>query len=132
MVQVFVYGTLKPGYANYDDYCGDRIRSAQKAQVRGKLFDLPLGYPALTVGEQWIAGYLLCFADDGCLMRLDKLEDYCPDRPVAENEYQRERIDVFDLQQRSLGVAWVYRMTPAKVQQLGGKWVASGEWFGSL
>ncbi len=49
-VLVFVYGTLKRGERNHDAYCG-RAVSVEKATVRGRLYGLPAGYPALVVPE---------------------------------------------------------------------------------
>jgi gamma-glutamylcyclotransferase (GGCT)/AIG2-like uncharacterized protein YtfP len=127
---VFVYGTLKPGKANYDRYCGDRVSQSCSAQVRGKLFELSLGYPGMTFGETWVLGYLLDFANESILEALDTLEDYHPQRSETQNEYQRREVEVFDRAGRSLGLAWAYFMTHQKVQQYNGRWLASGEWSG--
>jgi gamma-glutamylcyclotransferase (GGCT)/AIG2-like uncharacterized protein YtfP len=129
-MKVFVYGTLKPGQANYARYCGDRILHSVPAQVRGQIFRLSLGYPGMTSGDTWVQGYLLHFADASALADLDHLEDYQPQRPEAHNEYQRREVEVFEQEGRSLGLAWVYFMTLQKVQQYDGKWIASGEWSG--
>jgi gamma-glutamylcyclotransferase (GGCT)/AIG2-like uncharacterized protein YtfP len=45
---MFFYGTLKRGHANHDLYCRGYLR-AEEATVRGRLYDLPSGYPALVV-----------------------------------------------------------------------------------
>jgi gamma-glutamylcyclotransferase (GGCT)/AIG2-like uncharacterized protein YtfP len=127
-VRVFVYGTLKPGKANYERYCGDRVLQSIPAQVKGQLFELSLGYPAMTSGETWVQGYLLNFASESALEALDSLEDYQPHRPEPQNEYQRTEIEVFDKEGRSLGFAWTYFMTLQKVQQYHGTWLACGEW----
>jgi gamma-glutamylcyclotransferase (GGCT)/AIG2-like uncharacterized protein YtfP len=129
MLRVFVYGTLKPGQVNFERYCGgDRILHARSAQVRGKLFDLSLGYPAMTLGKTWVKGYLLTLADADILAALDGLEDYDPHRPETQNEYQRRETEVFEMEGRSLGLAWAYFMTLQKVQQYDGRWIANGEW----
>ncbi|NJN23760.1 MAG: gamma-glutamylcyclotransferase, partial [Acaryochloridaceae cyanobacterium RL_2_7] len=46
-LKVFVYGTLKPGYDNHNRYCRDRLLEIQPAQVKGSLFQLPVGYPGM-------------------------------------------------------------------------------------
>jgi gamma-glutamylcyclotransferase (GGCT)/AIG2-like uncharacterized protein YtfP len=131
MLRVFVYGTLKPGQVNYERYCGDRILKSLPAQVWGQLFELSLGYPGMTFGETWVQGYLLQFTDASALAALDRLEDYQPHRPETQNEYQRREVEVFDGEGRSLGVAWTYFMTPQKVRQYDGRWIATGEWKGA-
>ena len=48
---MFFYGTLKRGHANHDLYCRGYLRG-EEATVRGRLYDLPSGYPALVVPEE--------------------------------------------------------------------------------
>jgi gamma-glutamylcyclotransferase (GGCT)/AIG2-like uncharacterized protein YtfP len=128
MLKVFVYGTLKPGYANYQAYCRDCTVAEQPAMVRGTLFDLPVGYPALISGKDWVKGHLLSFADDAVLVGLDELEDYQGDRPIYENLYQREWVEVFNDDGRSQGWAWAYFMSLEKVEKYGGVKVSTGVW----
>jgi gamma-glutamylcyclotransferase (GGCT)/AIG2-like uncharacterized protein YtfP len=136
MLRVFVYGTLKPGQVNFERYCGgDRtLTSPLPAQVRGKLFALSLGYPAMTLGESWVKGYLLALADESILAALDGLEDYQPHRAEAQNEYQRNEVEVFEAEGkgRSLGLAWTYLMMLPKVEQYDGKLISSGEWLDEI
>jgi gamma-glutamylcyclotransferase (GGCT)/AIG2-like uncharacterized protein YtfP len=128
MLRIFVYGTLKPGQSNYVRYCGDRVLHSQEAQVQGKLFDLPLGYPAMTPGEDWVKGYLLCFQKPTILQELDELEDYSCDRDPIENEYERFWVKVFDMQFSALDSAWAYFMKPEKISDFGGVWLPQGHW----
>ncbi len=72
-VQVFVYGTLKPGERNYQRYCAGKVVEAQRAFTLGRLFALPMGYPAMTTGADIVHGYLLTFADLAILDALDEL-----------------------------------------------------------
>jgi gamma-glutamylcyclotransferase (GGCT)/AIG2-like uncharacterized protein YtfP len=48
---VFFYGTLKRGHRNHDEFCHGYL-SVEEATVRGRLYDLPAGYPALAVPEE--------------------------------------------------------------------------------
>jgi gamma-glutamylcyclotransferase (GGCT)/AIG2-like uncharacterized protein YtfP len=50
---MFFYGTLKRGQDNHDLYCSGATR-VEEATVRGELYDLPFGYPALVVPEESI------------------------------------------------------------------------------
>ncbi|MBW4564084.1 MAG: gamma-glutamylcyclotransferase [Mojavia pulchra JT2-VF2] len=129
-VRVFVYGTLKPGEVNYKRYCADKVVNAKRAIARGQLFALPMGYPAMTLEESKVYGYLLSFAESKILSQLDDLEDYQPTRQIRENLYNRQQIEIFDLQGLSLGWAWVYLMTPDQVRRLGGKPQPDGWWTG--
>ena len=127
-LNVFVYGTLKPGEANYQRYCAGKVVEEQSAIAFGQLYDLPLGYPAMTHGESPVQGFLLTFADPSVLTALDELEDYNPNRLPQENEYERQQIEIYNLSAQSLGRAWVYLMTPDRVQRLGGVLLRSGWW----
>ncbi len=52
---MFFYGTLKRGHANHDPFCRGAL-FVREATVRGQLYDLPFGYPALVVpGEDVVA-----------------------------------------------------------------------------
>jgi gamma-glutamylcyclotransferase (GGCT)/AIG2-like uncharacterized protein YtfP len=128
-VNIFVYGTLKPGEANFDRYC-QNVLEIQAALAHGTLYDLPLGYPAMTPGNSPVYGFLLSFAHPQILLELDELEDYCPDRPMEENEYYRQRIQTFSLSHQSLGDAWAYLMEPEKAKRLGGVLLSKGQWKG--
>jgi gamma-glutamylcyclotransferase (GGCT)/AIG2-like uncharacterized protein YtfP len=48
---LFFYGTLKRGQINHARFCRG-FASAEEATVRGRLYDLPFGFPALVVPEE--------------------------------------------------------------------------------
>jgi gamma-glutamylcyclotransferase (GGCT)/AIG2-like uncharacterized protein YtfP len=48
---LFFYGTLKRGHANHERFCGGYLR-IEEATARGRLYELPYGYPALVVPEE--------------------------------------------------------------------------------
>jgi gamma-glutamylcyclotransferase (GGCT)/AIG2-like uncharacterized protein YtfP len=138
---VFVYGTLKPGERYHDRYCGDLLETARLATVRGNLYHLPhCRYPAMTPGDGWVRGYLLSFRDERALCQIDQLEGYHPNRPAADNEYQRQVVEVFDLVPasdnknpserwgRSLGRGWTYFMTLERVRASDGQFLPEGWW----
>ncbi|WP_016949585.1 gamma-glutamylcyclotransferase [Anabaena sp. PCC 7108] len=126
-LRVFVYGTLKPGEANYH-LCKNYVLKAKKAIAYGQLFTLPMGYPAMTQGESKVSGYLLSFTDSTLLTVLDDLEDYQPTRKTSDNLYNRQSIEIFEPTGLYLGLAWVYLMTPEKINQVGGIQQLDGRW----
>lgn len=128
-LRFFVYGTLKPGEVNYKRYCAGNIASFQRAIAQGQLFALPMGYPAMTPGNQPVRGFLLTFRDKTILSTLDQLEGYhAGDRPDSANLYNRLKIEVFQDAGLSLGLAWAYLMTPQQVQQFEGQLLPDGYW----
>lgn len=127
-LRFFVYGTLKPGYVNYQRYCAGKVIDQQPAIALGHLYALPVGYPAMTSGNTWIKGWLLSFTDPTVLQILDKLEGYNPQQPEQQNHYQRQQTPVFAIDQSSLGSAWCYFMCPRQIQQMAGILLPKGEW----
>ena len=88
MLKVFVYGTLKPGERNYLFYCTQTIEVVEAISY-GKLYDLPMGYPAAVFPEsELVRGYVLTFSDTTVLQTLDELENYAPNQPISQNLYQ--------------------------------------------
>ena len=131
MIRVFVYGTLKPGEANFLSVCGGYAIAHTPAMIRGCLYHLPLGYPAVTEGKDWVQGVLLSFYSAKLLAALDELEDYYSDRLPQANEYQRQLRPAFTPNHQPLGKAWVYLMLPEQVQQFRGEYRPSGFWSSS-
>lgn len=129
-VNIFVYGTLKPGESNYQRYCAGKVRSAKRAIALGQLFALPMGYPAMTIGDRPIHGYLLSFPDPAILRHLDWLEDYDPRRKEVENEYNRQLIETYNSDGATLGLAWVYLMSLEQIYSFGGVFLPDGWWSG--
>jgi gamma-glutamylcyclotransferase (GGCT)/AIG2-like uncharacterized protein YtfP len=104
----------------------------KRAIALGQLFDLPLGYPAMTPGESPVQGFVLTFTDPTLLSLLDKLEDYEPQRALEENEYYRQQIETYDFEGQTLGLAWAYLMTSEQVQRFQGVPILSGWWSGCV
>lgn len=127
-LRVFVYGTLKPGGYYWPRFCEGRVTSCLAAKVRGQLFALSVGYPALVHGDGWAHGHLLTLRDEAVLSGFDTLEGYEPGRDPGENEYERIRAEIFDETGESLGEAWAYVMSHERVNALGGVLLASGDW----
>ena len=132
MLKVFVYGTLKPGERNYHAYCAQSVVAVQKAIAHGKLYDLPMGYPAaIFPGTYLVRGYLLQFGDRKSVLQiLDELEDYNPHQPLSQNLYQRHQIEVYNSNFEPLGTAWTYAMSQQQIDAYGGIFVSDGWWSG--
>ena len=128
MLKVFVYGTLKPGEINYQRLCAGKVIEEKKAIAQGHLFALPFGYPAMTPGDGRVQGYVLTFTDPEVLHALDRLEDYHPERPLEQNEYNRQLIKTFNLSDEPSETAWAYLMSPDLVRSYGGIFLPSGWW----
>jgi gamma-glutamylcyclotransferase (GGCT)/AIG2-like uncharacterized protein YtfP len=132
MLKVFVYGTLKPGESNYQYYCRGKSIEEIAAYTFGNLYNLSLGYPAMTEGNNRVQGYLLSFSDTDILNSLDRLEDYHPNRSFDLNEYYRREINVYLSSGELLATAWSYFMSEAKIKQFKGIFLPSGCWTSTI
>lgn len=128
---LFVYGTLKPRERAFTNLCKPFAIAAQPAQTIGRLYHLPLGYPAMTTELGWVQGVLLTLSNSDALTAIDGFEEYYPDRPQS-SEYQRSLQTVYDLNQRPLERAWVYTMSLEQVNSFGGLWLPHGYWTETL
>ncbi len=140
LTHLFVYGTLKPGFMYYRQYCAGRVVAQRPAIAYGELYALPMGYPAMTSGrataeayseESIVHGYVLSFENDAILLELDHLEGYDPQAASADNDYNREWITVYTPDRQSLGMVWAYLMVPETIQHHGGTRLLAGVWTGA-
>ena len=112
---VFVYGTLRSDAPN-SAMLGPRRR--EQATVRGALFSLPAGYPAVRSGEGTVHGELVYDIDEHVLGVLDHYEG------VDRGLYRRIQADA------RVGLdrvrCWLYVMD--RPEDKGGRPVPSGRW----
>ncbi len=125
---LFVYGTLRPGGRYYRKLCAARPPLALPAYVRGRLYHLGAGYPALASGNYWVRGDILSFDEDALLRDIDALEEYDPKGPPHANVYHRTPVDAYDADARLIGTVHTYRMPMKTIEQMGGVPVPSGQW----
>ncbi|KPV39104.1 hypothetical protein AN478_12430 [Thiohalorhabdus denitrificans] len=126
-MRIFVYGTLKPGHTNWERALRGRVEHWQPGKIRGRLFDLPQGFPAAVAGPGWVHGVLLHLPPES-LPTIDAIEGYAPDRPRTANTYQRLEVPAFTPEGDSLGEAQAYFMDEERVRRLGGTELSGGEW----
>lgn len=150
-LDVFVYGTLKRGESNHDEFCSGAL-SVSDATARGRLYDLPFGFPALVVPAEYIldigtTDYLAdaekqratfptattidrdivygeLFTFDDALDRLPALDGLEGFRPGGPNLYRRVLIPVHA--EGGTQLAWAYAIeNPSGTYLPDGKWPAN-------
>jgi gamma-glutamylcyclotransferase (GGCT)/AIG2-like uncharacterized protein YtfP len=148
---MFFYGTLKRGERNHERFCGGAL-NVEEGAVRGDVYDLPFGYPALVVPgesiyafgtgdfardaeEQWRLGRELVsllagprafgeiFAFDDPELRLPALDRLEGFDPAdASSHYLRVLLPV-ETNEGSVLLAWAY-----VVEELSGSHLPGGRW----
>lgn len=122
--RVFVYGTLMSGESNHP-LISDYVTSITPAYIKGSLYDLPYGYPALLPGNGIVFGELIELHDiHAAIMVMDDLEDY--NGPGQDNLYERETVEVYTIY-GDCCTAWVYRWSSAALPA-GAKLVPPRRW----
>lgn len=128
-LSVFVYGTLKPGGRYWPEFCEGKVGKPIPARIRGKLYDLHLGYPGLLLKDTgWVRGHVLSFNTEKDFLRLDYLEGYAPDRTYLENEYIRKRVPAYSTEGDPLGEVWAYEITDHVMERCKGTLIVDGDW----
>ncbi|MBS4025856.1 MAG: gamma-glutamylcyclotransferase [Clostridia bacterium] len=91
-IKVFVYGTLMKGFGNHRQI-EEQLIGLRPGKVKGELYHLSAGYPALRFGEGTVIGELLTLSDpQQTLAKLDWLEGYSGNN--GSNLYNRVEVEV--------------------------------------
>jgi len=130
--KVFVYGSLREGFHNYQKYLVDRVEKSELGIVQGELFDLEgLGYPALLHGSNQVAGEILTLKGDvtTLLKELDELECYFGENNPT-NEYDKKIVGVFNTvtQQEEQLPVYFYNMNNPDVNKDIMISISDGDW----
>ena len=125
MHRVFVYGTLKKGFSNHNRILAGYDVKITPAWTYGELYDLGLGFPAMTEGNLKVYGDLLEFNDLKIIHRIDMLEGFKGfDSPY--NFYKRTEIKVYN--DKYSTTAWAYLLEKERILDSNGLLISSGTW----
>lgn len=95
MKKMFVYGTLRVGMYNYEEYYKEHDSYRQNAYVKGLLYTLKgKVYPALTEGTQMVLGEIH-EVPDKVQDEVDLMEGFFGEG-VMENEYDKTVSEIYD------------------------------------
>jgi gamma-glutamylcyclotransferase (GGCT)/AIG2-like uncharacterized protein YtfP len=129
LLTTYFYGTLKRGHTNHEPFCRGYLR-VEEATVRGRLYDLPSGYPALVVPKEDIraTGTADPIHDASEQRRLGNAEVHRPEGPRVWGELfvfddPEERLPALDrLEGFDPGGSSLYRrvLVPAETSEGAG------------
>lgn len=126
MKKIFVYGSLRQGFWNYDKVLKHRIKNIELGSIKGfSLYHLPEGYPAIIKGEDIIHGEICTLSNAKHLKSIDLLEGYAGD--ASTDLYTRIKQPVL-LSTGEEELCWVYVYTNPQYVQNKGKYIPHGDW----
>ncbi|MGG5461991.1 gamma-glutamylcyclotransferase family protein [Clostridium sp. B9] len=107
--KIFVYGSLRTGFFNYDKYLKGKVIKSELGRVKGKLYHMPhKGYPALIEGDDWIYGEVMTILDyENVINSMDLMEGYLG-LNNKDNEYNRIEMEVDMIGKKSTEKCYVY------------------------
>ncbi len=124
-MKIFVYGTLMIGCENHERYLAGYFVDTVPGQIKGKLYHLKEGYPALIAGDDCVHGEVMTLQDERALIWLDELEDYDSNR--KDNLYNRT-IEEITLQDGEIVECYVYTYADENYVKKTGIYLEHGDW----
>lgn len=119
---MFVYGSLMKGFPNH--YLLEKAEFITTAKIKGLLYSLPYGYPALVDGDEWAFGEVYN-VDDETLKAVDNLEGYNEDG--INNLYDRIKADAA-FENGAIAKVFIYKYCNRDEVEEIGTLVHSGDW----
>lgn len=117
MKRLFVYGSLRDGFFNYDKYLKGHVLTNEIATTQGILYHMNhKGYPALVDGERQIEGEVISVDNPEILIKaLDEMENFYG-IGNENNEYERIEKEVI-LQSGEKEFCYVYKYVEKTIDQ---------------
>lgn len=130
--KIFVYGSLREGFFNYDKYLKGKVSNITPAIVKGKLYHLShKGYPALLEGEDSIWGEIMTLNDFyRDIVPMDEMEGYISSEDTSLNEYTRTIMKVKNLSTNDYEECYVYKYEQYNHEDFNshGVYISHGDW----
>lgn len=108
-LKIFVYGSLRTGFFNYDKYLKGNVIKTQPAKINGRLFHMiDKGYPALIKGVDEVYGEVMTLDNyESVIEAMDNMEGYLGIDNEG-NEYNRMALDVKLIDENKVEKCYVY------------------------
>ncbi len=133
-INIFVYGSLREGFFNYDKYLDGKVVKKEDAMLKGmKLYHMPYkGYPAITPGNDNILGEIMVINEDDyeeTVKAMAELEGFISENN-PDNEYHKVILEVENLQTNEIEKCFVYFYNKDKDFMFDSEsvYIPSGDW----
>lgn len=133
-INIFVYGSLREGFFNYNKYLEGKVSNKKEAKLENmKLHHIPYkGYPAITHGNDTILGEIMVINEDDyeeTVKAMDEMEGFISENN-PDNEYHKVILDVEDITTNTKEKCFVYFYNKDKDKEFDSKsiYISNGDW----
>ena len=133
-INLFVYGSLREGFFNYNKYLSNKVLEKKEAKLENmKLYHMPYkGYPAITSGEDVVMGEIMVLKDDcyeDTMKAMDEMEGFISENN-PENEYHKVILEVENLHTNQKENCFVYFYNKEKDSLFDNRaiYIPHGDW----
>ena len=111
-INLFVYGSLREGFFNYNKYLTNKVIEKRAAKLENmRLYHMPYkGYPAITSGDDTVIGEIMVIREDAyedTMKAMDEMEGFIGENN-PENEYHKVILEVENLHTNKKEKCFVY------------------------
>jgi gamma-glutamylcyclotransferase (GGCT)/AIG2-like uncharacterized protein YtfP len=111
-INLFVYGSLREGFFNYNKYLANKVIEKKEARLENmRLYHMPYkGYPAITLGDDVVAGEIMVIKEDcyeETMKAMDEMEGFLGENN-PDNEYHKVILEVDNLLANKKEKCFVY------------------------
>lgn len=130
-MKLFVYGSLRENFFNYDIYLKGQVIESQIGKIKGKLYHMPnKGYPAVVEGTDDVYGEIISIKNfHENLESMDKMEGFIGEGH-PNNEYNRVIVDVELVESGGVEQAYsyIYNLPHEEDFKTHSEYVPHGDW----
>ena len=133
-INLFVYGSLREGFFNYEKYLDGKVTQKKDAKLENmKLYHMPYkGYPAITFGKDTVLGEIMVLNEDdydATMSAMDEMEGFISEAN-PENEYHKVILEVENLHTNEKEKCFVYFYNKDKDQlfESNSIYLPHGDW----
>lgn len=129
---LFVYGSLREGFYNFEKYLEGKVVSITPAILAGKkLYHMPYkGYPAVLEGRDIVFGEIIEVEDyENTVKAIDEMENFISDENPA-NEYHKTLLKVQHLKEDKQELCYVYFYNKENDEKFDSEaiYIPNGDW----
>lgn len=111
-INLFVYGSLREGFFNYEKYLAGNVEEAKMAKLSNmKLYHMPYkGYPAIMFGKDTVIGEIMVLHEEHyeeTIKAMDEMEGFMGEGN-PENEYHKVILEVENIDTNEKEPCFVY------------------------